>query len=91
MSVEYVLNGTFYHKSSEEGLSYKEYLAGMLLLLEPDTLNLRVMDIMEMEMRMHDGNPYFAMDWCVERYLARISVTNNFGDLWVINRKYGYE
>jgi len=90
MSVEHVLSGTLYRGNSTGGLSYKEYLAGMLLLLETETLNLRVMDIIEMEMRIYDGNPYFAMDWCVERYLAKISVVNNFGDVWVINRKYGY-
>ena len=62
----------------------------MLLLLEEETLNLRVMDIMEMEMRMLDENPYFAMDWCVERYDAKISVINNFGDKWSISRRYGF-
>ena len=90
MWVEHVLSGSMYHFDSGEGLSYKEYLAGMLLLLDEEVLNLRVMDIMEMEMRIWDGNPHFAMDWCVERYFVKINATNNFGDVWVINRRYGY-
>lgn len=90
MSVGHVLNGSRYQINTGDGLTYKEYLAGMLLLLEEETLNLRVMDIMEMEMRMLDENPYFAMDWCVERYDAKISVINNFGDKWSISRRYGF-
>ena len=90
MSVAHVLSGSRYRADTGEGLSYKEYLAGMLLLLDEEKLNLRVMDIMEMEMRLLDGNPHFAMDWCVERYDVKISAVNHFGDKWVINRRYGY-
>ena len=90
MSVAHVLNGTPYRADTGEGLSYKEYLAGMLLLLDGQTLNMRVMDVMEMEMRMRDQNPYFAMDWCVERYEVRITAHNSSGRIWEIHRKYGY-
>ena len=90
ISVADALSGNTGKSASGGGLSYKEYLAGMLLLLEKDVLNLRAMDIMEMEMRIYDNNPNFAMDWCVERYLARICARSNYGDVWVINRRYGY-
>ena len=90
MSVAHVLYGALYEAHEGEGLSYKEYLAGMLLLMDDKILNLRVMDVMEMEMRMRDQNPNFAMDWCAERYEARVTVRNSFGRTWEIHRKYGY-
>lgn len=90
MSVIRVLRGELYEADTGEGLSYKEYLAGMLLLMDERILNMRVMDVMEMEIRIRDQNPYFAMDWCVERYEARVTVRNSFGRTWEVCRKYGY-
>ena len=90
MSIESVLSGTTYESDGGGGLSYQEYLAGMLLLLDEKQLNLRVMDLMEMEMRKRDGNEQFSMDWCVERYEFEVSSKNNFGDMWNIKRKCGY-
>ncbi len=90
MSIESVLTGTTYESDGGGGLSYQEYLAGMLLLTDEKQLNLRVLDIMEMEMRKRDGNEHFSMDWCVERYEFEISAQSNFGDVWNIKRKCGY-
>ena len=90
MSIESVLSGTTYEGDGGEGLSYQEYLAGMLLLLDEKQLNLKVMDLMEMEMRKRDGNEQFSMDWCVERYEFEVSSKNNFGDMWNMKRKCGY-
>lgn len=90
MSVDHVLNGTLYNCDFGEGISYCEYLAGAMLLLDKSTVNLRIMDIIETEMRIRDGNPAFAMDWCVERYEMRIVLKSSYGDSWVIDRKYGF-
>lgn len=90
MSIAGVLSGTTYESNEAKGLSYQEYLAGMLLMTDENTLNLRVMDLMEMEMRRLDGNRYFSMDWCIERYEFIIFAGSNFGDDWSINRKCGY-
>ena len=90
MSVSYILNGNFYQSGGDGGLDYRQYLAGMILLMDDETLNFRAMDIMEMDIRYHDGNENFCMDWCVERLEAEVSARGNGGNRYTLRRKYGY-
>lgn len=90
MSVMHVLGGNLYSMGYDQGWSYKEYLAGMILLAKEETINLRAMDIMEMDIRFHDGNHDFKMDWCIERYEANVSVLGGYGSRYDLRRKYGY-
>ena len=61
----------------------------MVLLAGEEELNLRAMDIMEMDLRYQDGNRNFAMDWCLERLEARVTARSG-RDRYEIWRKYGY-
>lgn len=90
MSVESVLNGNLYITGSSNGFSYSQYLACMILLEEKANVNLRTMDIMEMDIRFQDSNNNFAMDWCVERYEAIVSSRGSYGNHYFLRRKYGY-
>lgn len=90
MSVNQVLHGNFCATNSSSGLTYEQYLACMLLLTEDDILNLRAMDLMEMDIRYSDGNHNFAMDWCIERYEATVIAKSGFGINLSLRRKYGY-
>ncbi len=90
MSVAHILGGNIYHTSGGDGWSYGQYLAGMILLANQEIINLRSMDIMEMDIRFHDGNRNFSMDWCMERIAAEITGSNGWGDHYFIRRKYGY-
>lgn len=90
MSVEKVLSGVLYDGNSMEGLTYSQYLAGMLLLMDAQQLNLRTMDIMEMDMRHRKGRTGFCMDWCIERYEVFISAGNGMTVPMQLHRKYGY-
>lgn len=90
MSVSHVLNGNLYTTGSSVGFSYKQYLACMILLEEERDVNLRAMDIMEMDIRFQDGNQYFAMDWCIEWYEAGISARGSHDTAYFLRRKYGY-
>lgn len=90
MSVSHVLNGDLYSAGSGDGFSYDQYLACMILLENEINVNLRVMDIMEMDIRFQDGNKYFAMDWCIERYEAKVFAKGSRGDTYSLRRKYGY-
>lgn len=90
MEVDKVLAGIMYHSDGIEGFSYGEYLAGMLLLLEDEILQLRAMDIMEMDIRLQNGNAGFCMDWCIESFEAQISVEGSAGGIYQIRRRYGY-
>lgn len=90
MSVSHVLNGNLYTTGSSAGFSYEQYLACMILLENETDVNLRTMDIMEMDIRFQDGNENFAMDWCIERYEANISAKGSYGNNYYLRRKYGY-
>lgn len=90
MSVTHVLGGNFYSIVGEGGLSYGQYLACMLLLLSEENLNLRAMDIMEMDIRFRGGEYGFQMDGCVERYEAQVIAKGNAVLPYQIRRKYGY-
>ena len=90
MSVFHVLGGNLYSVGSEGGFTYDQYLACMILLENEVNVNLRAMDIMEMDIRFQDGNKYFAMDWCIERYEANMSAKDGSGNIYSLTRKYGY-
>lgn len=90
MSVAHLLDGSLYTVSGSQGFTYEQYLAAMILLMEESEVNLRAMDIMEMDLRFQDGNKNFAMDWCVERYEAEICAKGSYGSNYCIKRKYGY-
>lgn len=90
MSVSHVLNGSFYQSGGGGGLTYGQYLAGMILLLDEEGVNLRAMDIMEMDIRFGDGNENFRMDWCIERLQVQVKARGNGWDSYTLRRKYGY-
>ncbi|MDE7044783.1 MAG: hypothetical protein K2O97_07170, partial [Acetatifactor sp.] len=90
MSVSHVLEGSLYQSEGGSGLTYRQYLAGMILLQEEETLNFRAMDIMEMDIRFCDGNENFCMDWCIERLEAQIVGKGSGTGRYVLRRKYGY-
>lgn len=90
--VDMVVSGSIPSTASVEGngIIYEEYLACMLLMLPEYVRNLRSMDIMEMDIRFISGNPYFSMDWCIERYTAQVLAEDSRGREYEICRTYGY-
>lgn len=90
MSVDKVLGGSIYSTEGGEGWTYGQYLAAMILMMNKSDVNIRAMDIMEMDIRFGDGNKNFAMDWCLERIEAEVTGYGNFGDKYFLKRKYGY-
>lgn len=73
-----------------EGYNYAQYLAFMLYRLPEDIRNLRCMDIMEMDIRKLTGNPYFSMNYCIERFTAQMTVKDRLGKNYDLVRTYGY-
>lgn len=90
MSVSHVLEGSLYCTEGSQGWSYEQYLGGMILLAGEETVNLRAMDIMEMDIRFSDGNHNFKMDWCIERYEANVTAAGDYGSHYELRRLYGY-
>lgn len=90
MSVDHVLGGNLYSTQEAFGWDYGQYLAAKVLLAGEETVNMRAMDIMEMDIRLYDGNPQFKMDWCIERYEATVTVKGSYGSNYDLRRTYGY-
>lgn len=74
-------------QSSKSGMTYDSFLGLFLICMDEKTMNLRIMDLMEMQMRIGYGNPSFSMDWCIERF--HVNLTGGPGK-YTINRSYGY-
>ncbi len=90
MSVANILTGNIYHASSDEGLSYRQYVEIMIINMGVNEKILRTMDLMEIETRLNTGNPCFCMDWCLEEITANISASGSGLERYRIKRKYGY-
>lgn len=90
MSVDKVLEGIIDTCEGSNGFCYSQYLAGMIALMDEELLNLRAMDIMEMDIRFRKGNTGFCMDWCIERYEALVTAGSSLPEVMQLRRKYGY-
>jgi hypothetical protein len=55
-------------RDSGEGLTYREYLQGLLLLEGRTVKTQRTMDVMEMDIRKITGNSGFRMDLCLDEF-----------------------
>ncbi len=72
------------------GITYLQYLIAMLHMKSDSELNLRAMDTMEIEVRKATSNPYFSMDWCVERIRCKLTGSGTGPHKLNIERTYGY-
>ncbi len=90
MGIEDVLRGSLRQSGSSDGFTYGQYLAGMILLENKRDVNLRAMDIMEMDLRFEEGNRNFSMDWCVEWMETEISARGSGKGRYELRRAYGY-
>lgn len=78
-------------KKTETGLSYADYLRILLCLQDKETTTLRLMDIMEMDIRQTPGNSLFRMDACIDSLCAEILFTaGGEEEPYSITRRYGY-
>ncbi|MBE6006265.1 MAG: hypothetical protein E7238_03790 [Sarcina sp.] len=72
------------------GLLYTDYLQGLLFLEGSSVKSIRTMDIMEMDIRMTEGNSGFCMDWCADAFSMTASVTSRFGYSFELVKSEGY-
>ena len=77
-------------KGSGEGLLYTEYLQALLYLQGSSVKSLRTMDIMEMDIRLTDGNAGFRMDWCLDAFSMTAAVKSRYGYEFVLKKCEGY-
>lgn len=79
-----------YH-AVDSGKTYYDYLSEFLLFKNEKILRMRLMDIMEMDIRMTEGNRYFRMDNSIYQLKAEVNVTSQYGYGFTIERDYSYE
>lgn len=79
-----------YH-SVEGGKTYYDYLSEYIFLKNEKILRMRLMDIIEMDIRITAGNRYFRMDDCVYQLAANVNVTSGYGYGFSVDRNYSYE
>lgn len=77
--------------SGGEGLSYEDYLRIFLCLTDENTVTMRFMDVVEMDIRKTVGNENFRLDGCIDYFELLASVRSAYGYFFTIQRKYGYE
>ena len=73
------------------GLSYEDYLKMLLLLEKKQKKTMRLMDIIEMNIRDLSGNPGFRMDGCMDILSANFNINGAYNKKIEIERVYGYE
>lgn len=77
-------------ETSEDGLTYEDYLRLLLLLEDGDTKTLRCMDVIEMNLRKMPGNESFRMDGCLDAVSAEFCVSGGFGEYFNLAAQYSY-
>lgn len=72
------------------GLSYGDYLRIFLYVQPPDTLSMRFMDLMEMDIQRTLGNSCFRMDGCIDGLEAEACIHSGYGYSFSVTRQKNY-
>lgn len=73
-----------------KGLNYTDYLHILLYLTDAEKLTFRFMDVMEMDIRLTEGNEAFRMDGCIEGLEAEAGIKSGYGYQYTIQREKSY-
>lgn len=73
------------------GLKYEDYLRMMVLMENEDKKTMRLMDVMEMNIRNTEGNEYFKIDNCIDVFRADFKASSRGMESFEVDRIYGYE
>ena len=79
------------YAEAPDGKTYEDYLKALLFIKDEKTLRMRLMDLMEMDIRVTPGNRNFKMDACIYQLNAEVNVSSGYGSGYSISRDYSYE
>ena len=74
-----------------EGRSYEDYLRVLMFLQNQETLIARFMDVVEMDIRLTEGNDNFRLDGCLDYLGFAARLHSSYGYEFAIDRERGYE
>ena len=77
-------------KDAQNGFSYERYLQMLLLLEDRDTLVMRALDMVELNLRSRDGLEFFRADNCVSAMEAEFTCSLRRGVEYRFSSRYGY-
>ncbi len=80
-----------HYKADEGGISYIDYVKSFLFVKDEKTIRMRLMDLMEMDIRKTAGNQNFMMDHCIYQLTGEVNVSSQYGYGCSIRRDYSYE
>jgi len=80
-----------YHVPIAGSLDYESFLQSFLLLLNSKKENMRLMDIMEMDIRLTSGNANFRMDNQIYQLHVFSNISSTYGYGFSIKRSFSYQ
>lgn len=75
---------------SESGLSYEEYIRGLLLLEDKTAMCKRCLDLVEWNLQAEKGLSWFRVDQCISKVEVRSTVSLRRGITYRFRTYYGY-
>ena len=75
---------------SESGLSYEEYIRGLLLLEDKTSMCKRCLDLVEWNLQTEKGLSWFRVDQCISKVEVRSTVDLRRGITYRFRTYYGY-
>lgn len=79
-----------YHAPVSGSMEYKDFLKIFLALENKKKINMRLMDIMEMDIRLTNGNSQFRIDNLIYQLFASANVSSAYGYGYSIERGFSY-
>ncbi len=71
-------------------MAYKDFLYSFIFFENKKKCNMRLMDVMEMDIRLTNGNANFRMNDQIYQLKARVNVSGSYGYGYEITRSYSY-
>lgn len=77
--------------STEKGADYEEYLRILLMSVPEQELVMRIMDVIEVNLRQEEGKEKFAFDACIDAVAVSFQIAGPENKIWQAERMYSYD
>ena len=77
--------------STEKGADYEEYLRILLMSVPEQELVMRIMDVIEGNLRQEEGKEKFAFDACIDAVAVSFQIAGPENKIWQAERMYSYD
>ena len=77
--------------SVEKGIDYEEYLRILLMSVSEQKLTMRIMDMIELNIRQEEGKESFALDACIDAVAVSFQIAGPENKIWQAERMYSYD